>query len=92
MTHALAILIIALVARGIAYVLSKNGPIYFAGEWYESLPEGRKRWYKPLGFCGHCSVWLWGTPAIYLLGMMPETLWILPIYWLAATGLQDLFP
>lgn len=90
MDHALAILIIALVARGVAFTLTEGAIFGRAGTWYLTRTEGQKYWLHPFGFCSKCSVWLFGTPAIWALDMMPDTLWMLPIYWLCAAGLIDL--
>ena len=41
-------------------------------------------------WCERCMVSVWGTPAILLLGFRPDW-YLLPVYWLAATGLQEMF-
>ena len=90
MAHIIAIVIIALVARGVSYCYSDGNIFGFLGRWHDSQTIGVQYWLKPLGFCGKCSVWLYGTPALWILGLLPEPLYFPPVYWIAATGLVDL--
>lgn len=90
MAHIIAIASIAIVARGIACLLTPGMVLGRIGEWYERQTIGTQFYLKPCGFCGKCSVWLWGTAALGALHMLPDPLWLLPIYWIAATGAQDL--
>lgn len=87
MTHIIAIAIMALVARGIAFALSSGQVLEVIGKVLHRLPP---QLHKPLGICGHCAVSVWGTLALIVLHMLPDPLWLLPLYWLAAAGLQDL--
>jgi hypothetical protein len=50
------------------------------------IPDWMK---KPLIACPRCMVSVWGIPAVYALGYAPEG-WLLPVYLLAACGLQEL--
>lgn len=88
--HLTAILIVALVARGIACLLSPGMILGRFGEWYEEQTIGTQFWLKPFGFCGKCSVWFWGTSTLYAFGLLPDPVVLLPFYWIAAAGLQDL--
>lgn len=85
--HLIPIVIMALVARGIAFAFSDGQVLGFAGTAVKKLPWNL---HKPLGTCGNCAVSVWGTLALIVLHMVPDPLWILPLYWLAAAGLQDL--
>lgn len=89
MQHIWAIAIIALVARGVAFTLSEGAIFGRAGSWYLTQTEGTKYWLHPIGFCSKCSVWLYGTPALWALHMLPAW-YLLPIYWIGAAGLIDL--
>ena len=77
----------ALVARGVAFAVSEGQVLGFVGRGLNALPLSIA---KPLGLCGHCAVSVWGTVALACLGMIPDPLVLLPLYWLAAAGLQDL--
>lgn len=54
------------------------------------LPSRFPTWLqKPLATCPRCMVSAWGTPAALLL--FPDlNLWLLPVYMLAACGLQEM--
>lgn len=87
MDHLVAVVIMALVARGAAFALSDGQALWWIGKHLHRLPLAIA---KPLGLCGHCAVSVWGTTALYILHLLPEPLWFVPLYWLAAAGLQDL--
>jgi len=77
----------ALVARGVSFAVSEGQVLGYVGRFLNMLPLSVA---KPLGLCGHCAVSVWGTVALLSLDMLPEPAYILPLYWLAAAGLQDL--
>lgn len=103
MDHLIAILIMAVVSRGMAFIFSdgqvfgkkmqlmpgkrKAGGVIPVGKWLQELSPNL---HKPLGMCGNCAVWTWGTLALYALNMLPDPLWLLPVYWVGAAGVQDL--
>ena len=87
MNHLVCIIIIALVARGVSFILMDGQVFGAVGRMLKKLPSWA---HKPLGTCGNCAVWLWGTAALVVLGLLPDPLWYLTVYWIAATGLQDL--
>lgn len=87
MDHLVAVVIMALVARGAAFALSEGQALWWIGRHLYRLPLWLN---KPLGLCGHCAVSIWGTTALWILHLLPDPLWWLPLYWLAAAGLQDL--
>ena len=44
----------------------------------------------PLYSCPRCMVSFHGTWACWALGILPENLLLLPVYWILACGLQEL--
>ena len=87
MVHLAGIVIMALVARGISFAVSDGQVLAWLGNILNNLPLSIA---KPFGLCGRCAVSVWGTFALIAFGMVPELPYLLPLYWLAAAGLQDL--
>ena len=87
-THLIIPAIMALVALGARFAMLDGNILRPIGKAVEKLPFVYLR--KPFGTCERCMVSVWGTPAILLLGFRPDW-YLLPVYWLAATGLQEMF-
>ena len=75
----------ALVSLG-AHVAMGEGMIL---EWWHRLCDRFPPFLaKPLGYCPRCMVSAWGIPAA-LITFPDLTPWLLPVYLLAAVGLQE---
>jgi len=86
MQHIEIIAVMALVPLG-AFVAMGEGMVL---EWWSKLVEKQVGdfWSKPLAACPRCMVSAWGIPAA-LLAFPDMNLWLLPVYILAACGLQE---
>lgn len=81
------IAILCTVAMGMRLAMLDGMVLGRLGALIEKVPSAY--WRKPLGTCERCMVSTYGTAALAILDMMP--VWYqLPIYWLAAAGLQEL--
>ena len=56
--------------------------------WWKAMQALPPILAKPLGTCPRCMVSAWGIPAA-LLTFPDLNLWLLPVYLLAACGLQE---
>lgn len=85
MDHLAIIVLMALVPLG-AHVAMGEGMVL---EWWYRLCDRLPPFLaKPLGRCPRCMVSAWGIPAA-LLTFPDINLWLLPVYVLAAVGLQE---
>ena len=85
MQHLEIVAVMALVPLG-AWIAMGDGMVM---EWwskaFSKLPDIIS---KPLATCPRCMVSAWGIPAA-LLAFPELNLWLLPVYLLAACGLQE---
>jgi hypothetical protein len=84
--HLEIIAVIALVPLG-AWIAMGEGMVL---EWWSRfVSDNFLTWFaKPLATCPRCMVSAWGIPAA-LLTFPDLNLWLLPVYLLAACGLQE---
>ncbi len=80
--------IMSLVALGGRFALLEGHVLGWMGKIIEAIPNAYLR--KPLGTCERCMCSVWGTTAVLVLGFRPDW-YLLPVYWLAAVGLQEMF-
>ena len=85
MDHLAIIAVMALVPLG-AHVAMGEGMVL--QWWWNALNSLPAFLAKPLGHCPRCMVSAWGIPAA-LLAFPDLNLWLLPVYLLAACGLQE---
>lgn len=75
--------------------LAASGAFISMGEGMILAPLGKFLWKVPepwrhaLASCQRCMVSVWGTAAVYALGIAPEW-YLLPVYWIGAAGLQEM--
>jgi hypothetical protein len=85
MDHLEIIAVMALVPLG-AWVAMGQGMVL---EWWAKLVSTLPAFFqKPLATCPRCMVSAWGIPAA-LLTFPDLNLWLLPVYLLAACGIQE---
>lgn len=80
------IAVMAIVASGAFISMGEGMVLAPLGTLLWKVPEPFRH---PLASCQRCMVSVWGTGAVFALGMMPEW-YLLPVYWLCAAGLQEL--
>lgn len=85
--HLIPVAVMCCVAMGARFAMLGGNILGPLGAAVDKLPFAYLR--KPLGTCERCMVSTWGTAAVVLLGICP-TWYLLPVYWLAATGLQEI--
>jgi hypothetical protein len=86
MNHLEIIAVMALAPLG-AWVAMGEGMVL---EWWAKLAQKHLDdfWSKPLATCPRCMCSAWGIPAALLV--FPDlNPWLLPVYLLAAVGLQE---
>lgn len=81
------ILVVCLVAMGVRVSMLEGMVLGRLGAYIQKIPSAF--WRKPLGTCERCMVSTYGTAALWAMGLLPEW-YLLPIYWLAGAGLQEL--
>lgn len=86
--HIVIVAVMSLSALGARFALLDSHILGWLGNLIEKIPNEYVR--KPLGTCERCMVSVWGTAAILALGFRPDW-YLLPVYWLAADGLQEMF-
>jgi hypothetical protein len=87
MEHLIIPAIMCIVALGARFAMLDGNVLGWLGKIVERLPSNYLR--KPLGTCERCMVSTWGTAALVILHLVPAW-YVLPVYWLAATGLQEM--
>lgn len=87
MAELASVAIMALAAMGVSFAMLKGNILGWLGSLVEGIPSEYIR--KPLGTCNRCAVSVWGTGSLYVLHMLPENLYTLPVLWLCAAGLVD---
>ena len=92
MIHLTFIAVMALVAQG-AYAAQQEGMILHSlSRLFAKLPTWT---HKPTHTCPVCMVSVWGVPALFYLahfGGLCLDPWLLPVYLLAAAGLNWILP
>ena len=85
MDHACIVALMALVPIGGSVAMGEGMILHFLARAASSLPPWMR---KPLYACPRCMVSAWGIPSAFLV--FPHlNPWLLPVYLLAAVGLQD---
>lgn len=85
--HLEAIAVVALSALGARYCLLSGQILGMIGKAVEKLPTAAR---KPLGTCERCMVSTWGVASLLIVTF--GTFWMcVPVYLLAAIGLQEMF-
>ena len=80
------IAIMAIVPVGAWVAMEEGMALAWLGKVLDKIPEPFRH---PVRSCQRCMVSVWGTLTVLALGMCPEW-YVLPVYWIAAVGLQEL--